>query len=202
VLVEGQDLAHARGRRLRALRRRIQLVPQDPQASLNPRMRVGAAIAEGCPRGLGAGARARDVERLLEAVALSASTRERLPHELSGGQRQRVALARALAVAPAVLVADEITSALDSSVQAGILNLLADLIEPLQLSIVFVSHDLAVVGQLCDAVVVLHGGRVVEEGPVESVLGAPREAYTRRLLASAPTLGPAESMDYNQTDAD
>jgi ABC-type glutathione transport system ATPase component len=191
VLLDGDDLSALHGRRLRAVRRRIQLVPQDSLASLNPRMTIGAIIDEGLDRDLSRDVRAERVATLLDQVALPAELRTRYPHELSGGQRQRVALARALAVRPVALVADEITSALDCSVQASILALLRDLRAELELTLVFVSHDLAVVSQLCDSVAVLYRGALVERGTTASVFGSPSDAYTRRLLASAPRIGAA-----------
>jgi oligopeptide/dipeptide ABC transporter ATP-binding protein len=190
VLVDGADLAGLRGGDLRRLRRRAQLVFQDPYSSLDPRRRVGAQIADGIaihgllPR---AQRRAR-VEALLDQVGLPAAHADRFPHEFSGGQRQRVGIARALAVGPELLVADEPVSALDVSVQAQVLALLADLRSRLGLGMLFISHDLHVVRSLCDRVVVLYLGRVMEAGPAAAVLAAPRHPYTRALLSAAPSL--------------
>ncbi|WP_371783627.1 ABC transporter ATP-binding protein [Streptosporangium subroseum] len=170
--------------------RRIQMVFQDPYASLDPRMTVGTSVAEGLqglrlPRA----ARQAEVERLLSLVSLSASLAGRYPRELSGGQRQRVAIARALGARPELLVADEITSALDVSVQGAVLNLVRSLREELGLSMLFISHNLAVVRYVSDVVAVMHQGRLVEIGPTEEVVGSPRDDYTRSLLEAIPRLG-------------
>ncbi|MDR7277270.1 ABC transporter ATP-binding protein [Catenuloplanes atrovinosus] len=168
-------------------RRPLQLVFQDPFSSLDPRMTVGASIAEAMPRGTDRRAEAR---RHLELVGLPADLASRLPAALSGGQRQRVALARALAARPDVIVADEITSALDVSVQGTVLNLLRDLQRSLGLTILFISHDLPVVRYVSDTVAVMRRGRIVETGPTDTVLAAPAHEYTRSLLTAA-TAGPA-----------
>nr|WP_269330452.1 ABC transporter ATP-binding protein [Kineosporia babensis] len=196
--VDGVDVARAsrttiRGTRLlRGLRSRMGIVFQDPASSLNPRHSVGSGIAE--PLTLhtalrGPALRKRIVE-LLESVHLAADFADRYPHELSGGQRQRVAIARALALDPALLIADEPTSALDVSVQMAVLHLLKDLQSRLGFACLFISHDLAVIGQLADRVAVMHHGKVVEQGSTAQVLGAPRNAYTQRLLAAAPVADP------------
>ncbi|MGP3636951.1 ATP-binding cassette domain-containing protein, partial [Streptomyces sp. 24-1644] len=177
-----------RGRELTAVRRRVQLVPQDPYASLNPRMTVAQAIAEAVdPVRADAKKHGETVTRWLETVAMDASAADRYPHEFSGGQRQRIAIARALAVEPEVVIADEITSALDCSVQAEVLNLLAELRQTLDLTMVFISHDLAVVRHVSDEVAVLRHGELVEYGPCREVYRAPAHPYTRRLLASVPS---------------
>ncbi|MCF6474950.1 ABC transporter ATP-binding protein [Nonomuraea sp. MG754425] len=160
--------------------RRVQMVFQDPYASLDPRMTVAQTVAEGA----GAG----QVERLLGLVRLPAELAGRYPRELSGGQRQRVAIARALGGDPALLVADEITSSLDVSVQAAVLNLIRGLREELGLSMLFISHNLAVVRYVADVVAVMHRGRLVEVGPAEQVVGEPAHEYTRALLAAVPRL--------------
>jgi peptide/nickel transport system ATP-binding protein len=188
VQLDGEELTALRGARRRAALRRVQLVPQDPYASLNPRMSVAAAIAEGCDATMSAAERTREVERLLAEVALDPALAARYPHQLSGGQRQRVAIARALAVRPAILIADEITSALDTSVQAGVLDLLRGLRAELDLTLLFISHDLAVVSEVCDDVAVLHGGRIVEQGAIADVFAAPQAPYTRALLDAVPRL--------------
>lgn len=166
--------------------RRIQLISQDPYASLNPRMTVGQAIAEAIDPVRADFARHRQtVERWLETVALDPSAATRHPHSFSGGQRQRIAIARALAVEPEVIIADEITSALDSSVQAEVLNLLADLRERLGLTMLFVSHDLAVVRHVSDEVAVLCQGELVEYSSAAQLYQSPVHPYTQRLLESA-----------------
>ncbi|GAA5069078.1 ABC-type glutathione transport system ATPase component [Thermocatellispora tengchongensis] len=167
--------------------RRVQMVFQDPYASLDPRMTVGASIGEGL-RGLGRDARRREVARLLDLVALPADLAGRYPRELSGGQRQRVAIARALGARPELLIADEITSALDVSVQGAVLNLVRTLRAELGLSMLFISHNLAVVRYVCDVIAVMREGRLVETGPAEEVVAEPRHDYTRALLAAVPRL--------------
>jgi peptide/nickel transport system ATP-binding protein len=166
---------------------RVQLVFQDPYGSLNPRMPVGACVAEGLrlPRTQ----RAAEVAQLLGLVSLDPALGGRYPRELSGGQRQRVAIARALAARPKLLIADEITSALDVSVQGAILNLVKELRSELGLSVLFISHNLAVVRYVADEIAVLRGGRLVEAGPTEQVVTDPRDDYTRTLMAAVPTLG-------------
>ncbi|MGP3926814.1 ABC transporter ATP-binding protein [Streptomyces sp. 8N616] len=183
----GRDIAGRPERELRFLRRELQIVFQDPMGSLDPRMRVRDIVAEplAAQRRPAPAARLRE---LLEAVGLPTDAGDRFPHQLSGGQRQRVSLARALAPQPSVLVADEPVSALDVSVRAQILNLLADLADLHALTLVFVSHDLSVVRRVCDTVAVMHQGRIVECGPSEQVYTAPRHPYTRGLIAAAPTL--------------
>jgi len=188
VVFEGCDITAATARELRALRRRMQMVFQDPYASLNPRRSVGEAIAEvlrlhglaGRDRG-----RAR-VAELLAHVGLSPEDSGRLPRAFSGGQRQRIAIARALAVQPRLLVADEPVSALDVSVQAGILALLRGLRQELGLAMLFISHDLSVVEAMADRVMVLYLGRVMESGPVRAIFTAPAHPYTAALLSAAP----------------
>nr|WP_238362932.1 ABC transporter ATP-binding protein [Actinopolymorpha pittospori] len=186
-------------RRLRFLREDLQLVFQDPSGSLDPRMRVGDIVAE--PLVAMRDSRLRRTQRshrtrvdeLLAAVGLPADAAERYPHQFSGGQRQRISLARALAPAPKVLVADEPVSALDASVRAQILDLLASLADTFELTLVFVSHDLSVVRQVCDTVAVLHEGRVVELGPTERIFTAPEHPYTQRLIAAVPSVSRALS---------
>ena len=192
VEVDGSDLRTARGRRLRELRSRVGIVFQDPASSLNPRQTIGWSIAEPLlVHGTAAAAeRAERVRELLVAVQLDPSWAERFPHQLSGGQRQRVAVARALALRPALVIADEPTSALDVTVQAAVLDLLADLQREFGFGMLLISHDLAVVRQLADEVVVLHDGRVVERGTTEAVLDDPQQDYTRMLLAAAPVADP------------
>ena len=171
---------------VRGRRRPVQMVFQDPYSSLDPRMSVGASIAEALPRGTGRAARRSEVTRLLELVHLDAHRAGTRPADLSGGQRQRVALARALAARPAVVVADEITSALDVSIQGAVLNLVRELQSELGLSFLFISHNLAVVRYVASHVAVMHRGRIVEQGPTARVLAEPSDDYTRTLLAAIP----------------
>jgi peptide/nickel transport system ATP-binding protein len=191
--LDGRPMTGLAGARWRALRRRLQIVFQDPYGSLDPRRRVGAQIADGIAiHGLLPPAEipAR-VAALLAQVGLDPAHARRFPHEFSGGQRQRIGIARALASGPDFLVADEPVSALDVSVQAQILALLDDLRRRLGLALLFISHDLPVVRHLCDRVVVLYLGRVMEEGPAEAVFRAPAHPYTRALLSATPRLDPA-----------
>ncbi|MGE0416839.1 MAG: ABC transporter ATP-binding protein [Acetobacteraceae bacterium] len=193
VLFDGIDLARAAPSQRRILRRRMQIVFQDPHSSLDPRRPIGDQIADGLaihdllPRPQ----RRQRVEDLLAQVGLPPSHADRYPHQFSGGQRQRVGIARALATGPEFLVADEPVSALDVSVQAQVLALMADLRARLGLALLFISHDLAVVRSLCDRVVVMYLGRVMEEGPVARVFDAPRHPYTRALLSAVPRLDPS-----------
>lgn len=196
VRLGGADMLAAQGRELRELRRRLQMVFQDPYASLNPRMSVGDALLEAgrVHRRPGAEDGERFVGALLERVHLSASFAERKPRELSGGQRQRVAIARALAVDPEVIIADEAVSALDVSVQAQLLRLFADLRAELGVAIVFVAHQLAVIAEIADRVAVMQTGRIVELGATADVFQSPQHEYTRALLAAHPQPDPARRM--------
>jgi oligopeptide/dipeptide ABC transporter ATP-binding protein len=178
---------------LRQLRRRMQIVFQDPYSSLNPRMTIGAAIAEGIEIHHLAPKReipAR-VAALLEEVGLDPAYARRYPHEFSGGQRQRIGIARALGVQPAFIVCDEPVSALDVSVQAQVLNLLADLQQQRQLSYLFIAHDLAVVRQIAHRIAVMYLGRIVEEGATDQLLSQPRHPYTVALLSAVPEPDPS-----------
>jgi peptide/nickel transport system ATP-binding protein len=166
--------------------RPLQMVFQDPYSSLDPRMSIGESVAEAMPRGASRSERRAEVQRLLELVHLDPTRAGARPSELSGGQRQRVALARALAGRPAVVIADEITSALDVSIQGAVLNLVRELQRELGLSMLFISHNLAVVRYVATHVAVMHRGRIVEEGPTAQVLAAPDHDYTRELLAAIP----------------
>ncbi len=192
ILVDGTDVVRARGR-VAALRRDVQMIFQDASSSLDPRMNVGASIAEALevrrPDLKDGKARRAEVARLLEIVELDPARVGDLPSQLSGGQRQRVAIARALAAAPRVLLADEITSALDVSVQGTVLNLLRKVQQELDLTVLFISHNLAVVRQLCDEVAVMKNGLLVESGPTARVIDAPEHAYTRELVRAVPRLG-------------
>ncbi|QLD13093.1 ABC transporter ATP-binding protein [Microbacterium oleivorans] len=181
-----------RGAASRQARRRLQLVFQDPFSALDPRMPVGDSIAEGLiasPRSFTRAERRDRVAELLRQVELDPARAGELPRAFSGGQRQRITIARALASDPGILIADEVTSALDVSVQGSILNLLRDLQQRLELSILFISHNLAVVRYISDEICVMRGGRVVEAGPTESLLANPTAAYTRELLEAVPVLG-------------
>jgi len=194
VLFRGTDITGAPEHRLGALRRHVQMVFQDPRSSLDPRMRVGRIIAEPLRspalrgEGMGRVQRSERVAEVMARVGLEPAMADRFPHEFSGGQRQRIAIARALAPGPSVLIADEAVSALDVSVRALVLNLIVDRVRDDGLALVFVSHDLAVVRHVCDSVVVMNGGRIVESGPVEQVYADPQHAYTRELLAAIPTI--------------
>jgi oligopeptide/dipeptide ABC transporter ATP-binding protein len=192
ISFRGEDVGSLKGTALRRYNRRVQMIFQDPYGSLNPRMTVGQILSEALqvhemvpPDRVPA-----RVAELLSLVRLPANAADRLPHEFSGGQRQRIAIARALSIEPELLIADEIVSALDVSVQAQILNLLLDLQNRLGLAILFVSHDLRVVRHLAHRVAIMYLGRVVELGPAEQVFDAPRHPYTKALLQAAPDMEP------------
>jgi ABC-type microcin C transport system duplicated ATPase subunit YejF len=189
VLVDGRDFLAAHGAELRALRREMQMVFQDPFASLDPRMRVGAIVGEPLeihePRLSRAGRRAR-VAEVLRAVGLAEDSLGRYPHEFSGGQRQRIGIARALVLRPRLVVADEPVSALDVSVGAQILELLQNLQRDFSLTYLLISHSLPVVAQLATRIAVMQGGRIVETGPAAQILAAPAHPYTQSLVAAIP----------------
>ena len=193
VRFAGVDVINAQGSALQRLRRRMQIVFQDPYSSLNPRRTIGQALTE--PLGVHGLARGRAAREraiaLLEEVGLSPSAYDRYPHEFSGGQRQRIGIARALSVEPELIVADEPVSALDVSVQAQVLLLLKDLQARRGLTFVFVSHDLGVIRWFCSRVAVMYLGRIVEDGPVSRVFGAPRHPYTRMLRDASPIPDPS-----------
>jgi ABC-type oligopeptide transport system ATPase subunit len=189
VRFEGRDITALRGAGLKEVRRELQMVFQDPYSSLNPRKTIGSIVAE--PLVIhrvesDRAARKRAVQELLETVGLNSEHYNRYPHEFSGGQRQRVGIARALALDPRLLIADEPVSALDVSIQAQVLNLLRDLQRRLGLTMVFISHDLSVIRHMCDRIAVMHDGRIVEVACNEALYSAPREPYTRELLAAVP----------------
>jgi oligopeptide transport system ATP-binding protein len=193
VSFDGEDLLALAGAELRRRRRRFQMVFQDPDGSLNPRRTVGQAVIEplAVHRIGDRATRRRRVDDLLDLVGLPADAARRYPHELSGGQRQRVGIARALATGPELVVADEPVSALDVSVRAQVVNLLASLQQRLELAMVFIAHDLALVEHVADRVAVMVLGRIVEEGPREAVFARPLHPYTVALLAAVPVPDPA-----------
>ncbi len=190
ICFEGRELAEFSARERQAYHRSVQLVFQNPYASLNPRMRVGQALREVFKVHRICSRREMDsrVAKLLETVGLSPESQWRFPFEFSGGQRQRLCLARALAVEPAVIVCDEPVSALDVSVQAQILKLLKVIQQQRNLAYLFISHDLSVVYHICDEVLVMYAGRIVERGPVETIFREPRHPYTQALLSAIPTI--------------
>lgn len=199
VLYRGEDLGSASRSRMRALRSKLQMIFQDPYASLNPKMRVKDILGEALQvHGLAKGQKARDarIAELLELVGLRAEHASRYPHEFSGGQRQRIGVARALAVEPEFIVADEPLSALDVSIQAQVVNLLCDLRDRLSLTMLFISHDLDVVEYLCDRVVVLYLGRVMEVAPTAELFARPLHPYSQSLLAASPKPDPEQKSEH------
>ena len=198
VNLEGTNLLKLNNSKLRAMRKRMQIIFQDPFSSLNPRMRVQDIIAEGIKvhdKVISKKDRLIRVAELMEEVGLQAEQMSRYPHEFSGGQRQRVGIARALAVNPEFIVADESVSALDVSVQAQILNLMLSLRDKHNLTILFIAHDLSVVEYLCDEVVVLYLGKIVESGNAKEVYSNPQHPYTRALLSAVPIPDPRANID-------
>jgi oligopeptide transport system ATP-binding protein len=192
VILEGRNLTRSSGDDIKAVRRDLQMVFQDPYASLNPRMTVFATLAEpllvhrACPPGE---VTAR-VTELMRTVGLSPRYMQKYPHEFSGGQRQRIAIARALALKPRIVIADEPVSALDVSIQAQILNLLAELVRKMGLSLLFIAHDLSVVKHISDRIAVMYLGKIVELGPATAVIEQPIHPYTRALVSAIPTPDP------------
>jgi ABC-type glutathione transport system ATPase component len=203
MLFRGQDVATLDRYGARRFRQSVQMVFQDTGSSLNPRKRVRRVIAEAlAARGVTRAAAAAEATRLMDRVGLDTPLLARFPHELSGGQRQRVGIARALAMAPSLLIADEPVSALDVSLQGQIINLLQEINASLGLSIVLISHDLAVVARVCSALAVMSKGRIVESGSPGRVLFAPEHPYTKSLLAAVPSgLKGRRRGDGAQTDA-
>lgn len=200
VRFKGTELTSLSRRELRPMRREMQMVFQDPQASLNPRKRIGQAIADPLKlHGLAKGSDLRDrVNALLERVGLGPEHADRFPHEFSGGQRQRIGIARALALQPSLIVADEPVSALDVSIQAQIINLLEDLQDEFDLTYLFVAHDLSVVRHVSDRIAVMYLGKVVEIGPADAVCSKPIHPYTRSLLGAVPIPDPRENAAREQ----
>jgi oligopeptide transport system ATP-binding protein len=203
VRFDGREIAGLGRRRMRPLRREMQMVFQDPFASLNPRRRIGQIIAGPLKlQGIASGAELRrSVQELLERVGLSGEHYDRFPHEFSGGQRQRIGIARALALQPKLIVADEPVSALDVSIQAQIINLLADLQDEFGIAYVFVAHDIGVVRHVSDRIAVMNEGKIVEIGSAEQVCRRPQDPYTRKLLASVPVPDPRESRSRRRSGA-
>ncbi|MFC1667351.1 ATP-binding cassette domain-containing protein [Candidatus Omnitrophota bacterium] len=187
VFYKGRDLLKLSYRKMRGMRKDLQIIFQDPYVSLDPRMRIGSALEEVLIIHYNvSGQKRKDrVVRLLEMVGLGEDYLTRLPSELSGGERQRVGIARSLATEPEFIVCDEPVSSLDISVQAQILNLLMELRETRNLTYLFISHDLGVIASICDRVIIMESGRFVEQGPCEEIFKNPRHAYTKRLVNSA-----------------
>ena len=193
ILFQGQDIAGLRGRELKGLRREMQIIFQDPYSSLNPRKTVGSIIAEPfVVHGVHdePGERRRAVQALMEQVGLSPEHYNRFPHEFSGGQRQRIGVARAVALRPKLIVADEPVSALDVSIQSQILNLLRDLQRELNLTMIFISHDLSVVRHMCDRIAVMYLGQIVELARTDDLFVHPQHPYTGALLSAVPVPDP------------
>jgi oligopeptide/dipeptide ABC transporter ATP-binding protein len=192
VWFEGENITNLRRRRMQPYRRQIQMIFQDPYGSLNPRMRVGSIIGEpfSIHNVASGNQRTRKVQELMEQVGLNPEHYNRFPAEFSGGQRQRIGVARALALRPKLIICDEPVSALDVSIQAQVLNLLADLQDDFGLSYLFIAHDLEVVRHVSDSVIVMYLGRIAEAGPKDPVYGSPRHPYTAALLSAAPAADP------------
>lgn len=198
LIYDGQDITHLGKKELRQLRKNMQIVFQDPYSSLDGRMKVGSIIEE--PLIISKlypdrGERLKRVSELMAQVGLDPSYIDRYPHEFSGGQRQRIVIARALATKPQLLICDEAVSALDVSVRAQVLNLLADLQEELHLTYLFISHDLSVIEHICDRVAIMYLGRIVEIGDKDEIFKNPKHPYTQALLSAIPKIGKRDRSD-------
>jgi oligopeptide/dipeptide ABC transporter ATP-binding protein len=197
IVYQGLDISGFSEKEMRPHRKEIQIVFQDPFGSLNPRMTVGQSVEEGL-RILGIKShtmRKARLEKLMEMVGMSPDSTDRYPHEFSGGQRQRIGIARALSVEPSFIICDEPISALDVSIQAQIINLLKDLQDQLGLSYLFISHDLNVVGYLCNTIAVMYMGQVMEYASAEEIFDNPHHPYTQSLLAAIPDSGPGKKLE-------
>ncbi len=199
IIFDGQDITDLSEAEMKPLRKEIQIIFQDPYGSLNPRMTIGQSIADGLKI---AGTDNRSeiqqrLEKLLKMVGMSPAGSDRFPHEFSGGQRQRIGIARALSVEPSLIICDEPVSALDVSIQAQIINLLKDLQEQLNLSYLFISHDLNVVGYLCDMVAVMYKGHIMEYSPADELFDHPIHPYTHLLLSAIPDSERSDISDMN-----
>jgi len=197
VKFEGREIAGLGARQMRPLRREMQMIFQDPYASLNPRKRVGQIVGDPLKRqGVASGSELRrQVRELLERVGLSSEHYNRFPHEFSGGQRQRIGIARALSLKPKLVICDEPVSALDVSIQAQIVNLLDDLQDEFGLAYLFVAHDIGVVRHISDRIAVMNEGKIVEQGSADQVCEQPKDDYTKKLLAAVPIPDPRESRE-------
>ena len=205
IYYDGVDLSQLSRSELHPYRRQLQIIFQDPYSSLNPRAMIGGAIQEGMiAHGMGANRSEREdrVRELMQGVGLSPDMVNRYPHEFSGGQRQRIGIARCLAVEPEFIVCDEATSALDVSVQAQILNLLKELQDDLNLTYLFITHNLSVVEYLADEVAVMYLGRIVERGTTEEIFDRPKHPYTRALLSAVPKVDPETGIEKIQLEGD
>jgi len=200
VKFEGREIAGLGRRQMTPLRREMQMIFQDPYASLNPRKRVGQIVGDPLKRqGVASGSELRrQVQEMLERVGLSSEHFNRYPHEFSGGQRQRIGIARAIALKPKLVICDEPVSALDVSIQAQIVNLLDDLQDEFGLAYLFVAHDIGVVRHISDRIAVMNEGKIVEQGSADQVCEQPKDEYTKKLLAAVPIPDPRESRARQQ----